>query len=57
MDVNGDGEVTEADFALWGPLFAEACKRPNAVGAMVDVLGWEGGRLAKQTSEALPMCR
>ena len=36
MDLNGDGEVTEADFALWGPLFEQACKRPNEVGAMVD---------------------
>lgn len=36
MDLNGDGEVTQADFALWGPLFEQACKRPNEVGAMVD---------------------
>jgi RHS repeat-associated protein len=42
MDLNGDGEVTQADFALWGPLFEQACKRPNEVGAMVDDAPFNG---------------
>ena len=43
MDVNGDGEVTEADCALWGSLFEQACAgeqvalRPASADGLLDV--------------------